>query len=442
MYSTNIYEWCHRLVMSAAAAGCEDSPEQGRVRREVAYSSIGPGLGGVAMDAATLRAWWAHKQGLDGSMRGVGPAEVLARTGWARSVAGAGPYLGLHARGGTTRQQVDAAMASLAIHELPAARGCTYVVPASDFALALRVAELFSGGEMRVARTVGVTDAEIDTLSRAIVDALAGGPLDPEELRAATGGAARSLGPAGKKKGLTTTLPIALGTLQVAGEIRRVPVNGRLDQQRYRYTLWRPNPKTGLDLSTEEANVELARRYFSWIGPASVAELQWFSGLGVKAARAAIAPLGLVPLPGDDGRLLLPDDLEMFRAFRVPTAASYAAISSLDGMVLLRRSVHDLLDDGDRGREVFSEKGTRPLGGLSDLPHHAILDRGRLVALWDYDVEAASVVWESLVAKDEALEQAVREVEAFVRNELGDARAFSLDSPKSRRPRLAALRRP
>lgn len=393
------------------------------------------------MDAATLRAWWGHRQGLDGSLAGRGAAEVLARTGWARSVGGVGPYLGIHARCGATRAAIDAAVAALEIHELPAARGCTYVVPASDFALALRVAEGFSGGEMRVARTVGVTDAEIDALCTAVVGALAKGAMEPDELRAATGGAVRSLGPEGKKKGLTTTLPIALGRLQVAGEIRRVPTNGRLDQQRYRYTLWRPNPKAALKLSAEEASVELARRYFSWIGPANASEFQWFSGLGVKAAKAAMAPLGLVPLPGDDARVLLPGDLEALRAFRVPASPGYAAVSSLDGMTLLRRGVRDLLDEADLGREVFGEKGTVALGGLSDLPHHAVFDRGRLVALWDYDADAARVAWAPLGTRSAALAAAVAEVDAFVRDQLGDARSFSLDSPKSRGSRLAALRR-
>jgi hypothetical protein len=37
------------------------------------------------------------------------------------------------------------------------------------------------------------------------------------------------------------------------------------------------------------------------------------------------------------------------------------------------------------GRAVTAEKGeSRPLGSLSDLPSHAILDRGRLVGLWEY----------------------------------------------------------
>src|SRR5687767_314764 len=39
-----------------------------------------------AMDIVTLRAWWAHRQGLDGSLAGAKPAEVLSRAGWARSV--------------------------------------------------------------------------------------------------------------------------------------------------------------------------------------------------------------------------------------------------------------------------------------------------------------------------------------------------------------------
>ena len=50
------------------------------------------------MDASTLQAWWAHRQGLDGSLTPATPAELLARSGWARSVAGVGPYLTLFSR--------------------------------------------------------------------------------------------------------------------------------------------------------------------------------------------------------------------------------------------------------------------------------------------------------------------------------------------------------
>ena len=102
------------------------------------------------MNEEKLRAWWWHRQGLDGTLKQASPTDVLEKTGWARSV----------------------------------------------------------------------------------------------------GGAARSLGPEGKTKGLTTTLPLALGNLQAEGEIRRVPTDGRLDQQRYRYAAWRPSCPWDSSLST------------------------------------------------------------------------------------------------------------------------------------------------------------------------------------------------
>src|SRR6185295_9127151 len=100
----------------------------------------------------------------------------------------------------------------------------------------------FGKGELNVAHKLGVTDKEIDKLCDAVLNALTEGPLDPNQIREATGNASRSLGEEGKKKGMTTTLPLALGILQAAGDIRRVPVNGRIDQQRYQYIAWRPNP--------------------------------------------------------------------------------------------------------------------------------------------------------------------------------------------------------
>src|SRR5437867_735749 len=162
------------------------------------------------MDESKLRAWWSHRQGLDGSLSAKTPAEILERTGWARSVGGVGPYLTLFARGAVSRTETEAAMEKLHIHELPSARGCTYVLPSGDFALGLRVGEGFDT-EMRTALKLGVTEKEIDKLCDAVVKVLAKGPLEPEGIRQAAGGAARSLGEEGKKKGLTTTLPIALG---------------------------------------------------------------------------------------------------------------------------------------------------------------------------------------------------------------------------------------
>ncbi len=391
---------------------------------------------------AALRAWWSAKQGLDGSLAGAAPGAVLARAGWSRSVGGAAPYLTLQSRADLSREAVDASVAGLEIYELPSARACTYVLPAEDFAFALKLASLSGGdNEMRVARKLGVTDAEIENLCVAVVSSLKKGPREPESIREACGGKVRNFGPEGAKKGLTTTLPIALGKLQLTGDIRRIPANGRLDQQRYRYTLWQPNPLNGFKLADDQAFITLARKYFEWIGPATVAEFQWFSGLGVKAAKAAVEPLGLVPLHEGSDRLISPRDRDALLSFKPPKDPCYSLVSSLDGIVLHRRDVRSLVEDSDLEREVVGEKGLRHLGGLTDLPSHGIFDRGRLIGLWEYDTTAGEIVWMSFSKPDAALKAEVRRVEEYVRTQLGDARSFSLDSPKSRAPRLAAIRK-
>jgi len=394
------------------------------------------------MDDSRLRAWRFQRQGLDGSLAGRPPASVLQQSGWARSVGGVGPYLTLHARAGTSRQQADAAAANLEIHELPAARGCTYVVPAADFAIALRCGQGFSDeSTMRTARKLGVTDAEIETLSAKIVSALGKAVLDPEEIREAVGGAVRNLGEEGKKKGMITTLPVALGFLQSSGEIRRVPVNGRLDQQRYRYARWDPSPLSTCKLSRDEALAEMARRFFRWIGPASIAEFQWFSGLSAKAAKAVTADLGLVPFEEGSDRLMFPSDRDALDSFTMPKEPQYAMVSSLDAFFLLRREIRSLIVAADAERSVFIEKDQQPMGSLADLPSHALLDRGRLIGLWEFDPQDGSIALDCFIKKDKALTNAVNAMERYVKDELGDARSFSLDSPKSRAPRIAALRK-
>src|ERR1017187_5234696 len=84
---------------------------------------------GSAMTGSLIQAWWCHRQGLDGSLAGASAAQVLERCGWARSVGGCSPYLALQARAGLSREAVDAAVLANEIHELPAVRGCTYIVP-------------------------------------------------------------------------------------------------------------------------------------------------------------------------------------------------------------------------------------------------------------------------------------------------------------------------
>jgi hypothetical protein len=373
-----------------------------------------------------LRAWWWHRQGLDGSLAKATPAEVLERTGWARSVGGSNPYLTLFARSGTSRADADEAVSAMDIYELPSARGCTYVLPKVHFGLGLRVGEGAPEADLRVLEKLGVTRKEVDKLCAAVLDALpAKGSLDPAQLRDKLGDAVRNLGEEGKKKGATTTLPAALGLLQAQGLIRRVPVNGRLDQQRYSYAKWTRPPFDG------DAAQELARLYFDWIGPAAVGQFRWFSAFSAATTKAALPELTEV-----QGLLLPPALLAEFEAYRAPRKPVYNLLAGIDALILLRRDHHALIDV-----DVTVPGDSKSLLNQPDLPDHPIVDRGRVAGLWQYDADAGRIVsWVFDGKRDKALGEAIEKTEAFIRNELGDARSFSLDSPKSRAPRLAALR--
>jgi hypothetical protein len=381
-----------------------------------------------------LRAWWSHRQGLNAVSPSAKPSAVLARSGWARSVGGCGPYFTLFSRAAIGRETADRAQAALEIHELPSARACTYVVPAEDFALALSLAQSAGDGEMRVAEKLCVTVKEIDKLCAAVRAALEKGPLDPDSIREACGKTARSLGPEGQKKGLSSTLPVALGNLQRSGDIRRIPVSGRLDQQRYQYALWRPNPLQNAKLEPAQAAAELAKRFFGWIAPASAADFQAFAGIGVKAAKAAIEPLKLEAIYPESDMLIAPSERDAFEAFTPPKDPCYRLVINLDSSMLLRRDLSILLDPKDAKHPLL------PPDLLAPVQSPVILDRGRIVGLWEYDPAGESIAYTAFVRQDSLLTEAVVKTEEYIRSQLGDARTFSLDSPKSRAPRIAALR--
>lgn len=388
-----------------------------------------------------LRAWWFHRQGLDGSLADASPAQVLQRSGWSRSVGGIGPYLTLFARARTSRAATDAAVAATDILELPSARGCTYVLPASDYATGLTVGRESAEVPIKQAEKLGVTAKEVDELCQRVLEALKSGPLDPDAIRPKVGDAARSLGEAGRKKGISTMLPLALGRLQATGDIRRIPQDGRLDRQRYRYALWTPGPLAKWRGTRESALQDLARLFFGWVGPATAAEFQWFSALGAKAAREVVATLALVPCERGSDRLLLEEDLAAFTKFKVPSGPQYAVVSGLDAISAARRDVQGLVDDEDRAHIVVEDASRVALGTLRDLPSHALLDRGRVIGLWEYDPAEEAIVWSTFDGtKPKSIRALVDETAAWIRADLGDARSFSLDSPASRAKRIAALR--
>lgn len=387
-----------------------------------------------------LRAWSWHRQGLDGSLAGESPAVVLAKVGWARSVGGANTYLTLFARARTRREELDRLVAAREIHELPTARGCTYVLPAADFAWGLQVGRGAAEAEVKVLGRLGVAREEIEQLAEAVLVVLRAAsaegspPMDPRALKEALGSKVRNMGEEGKKKGSSTTLPAALGLLQAEGRIRRVPVNGRLDQQRYSYAVWDLSA-TGED--DDAVRARLVEQYLTWTGGATLGQLRWFSAFTVAQSKKALGTVGAVEIETAGGEMLwmMPVDVELLAEFTVPEGEDIHLLSGSDSLVLLRRNSSDLFDEVGAAA-VQGMKGSALAADLSD---HPIVDRGRIIGLWQYDPENTRIAWWSFEPASAAVRERIALVEAWIRDDLGDFRSFSLDSPKSRAKNIAAL---
>lgn len=364
----------------------------------------------------------------------------LVTNGWIRGVGSCTPYIHFFTRGGRTREDVDQAVANLDIHELPAARGCTYIVPKHHFALALALAQHPSDepkmdtGE----RKLGFTWEQIDSLKAAVLDALKSGPADPGQLKEALGDKVKSYGADGKKYGITTDLPGTLQRLQKEGKIRRIPLDGRLDNERYAYALWPDNPLDGFSFSKPEVQAQLAEVYAYSTSPFTLEEFLWFSGFSKRDAVAALQADKISSY--DEGYYIHKDNIEIFEEFQADPKPNPQFLTCLDNLILLTRNLALHIDETDHPLIAQIEGKAFATGGLADLANHPIFDRGRLVGLWAYDEPNQELVYTAWASDKDLITQRAAETQTFIQEQLGDARSFSLDSPKSREPRIKSLR--
>jgi hypothetical protein len=168
-----------------------------------------------------------------------------------------------------------------------------------------------------------------------------------------------------------------------------------------------------------------------------VKQTQWFTGFTVVQTKAALAAASAVEVSVAIGGTLwmLPEDRDALADFQAPVEEQIQLLAGTDSLVLQRRNSADLLDDEDKGKKVLDST----LALQADLPDHPILDRGRIIGLWQYDPGRERVAHWVFGNATAAVKRRIGEVEEFIREDLGDFRSFSLDSPQSRQRRIDAL---
>ncbi|MFM9872575.1 MAG: DNA glycosylase AlkZ-like family protein [Fimbriimonadaceae bacterium] len=394
------------------------------------------------IDPVKLRAARSAVQGLESSIFDTAPFPLrcgeISRGGWIRGVGSCTPYFHARSRVGMGSQELDQAVAEQKFQELPAARGCTYIVGWKHFDIALAFAH-FPGDELKLEaaeRRLGVTQEQLKILESNVQSCLKTGSADPRQIREELGDKVTSYGDEGKKFGLSTDLPSALRRLQLKGKIRRVPTNGRLDNERYTYVLWPDSPLTVFEKTKSELHKLIASLYFGWIGPATIYEFQWFTGFSKRTAIAAIQGANLLEVaPG----YFLPNHRH-FDSSKIYSTPNPQFLTCLDNLIMLTRNLALHIDETDRPLVAQIEGKPIPKGSLFDLDNHPIFDRGRLVGLWAYDQPSQELVYTAWGSDKDLIAQRAAETQTFVKEQLGDARSFSMDSTKSRQPRINLLR--
>jgi hypothetical protein len=409
----------------------------------------------LAVTLEQARAFWCAKQGLSPYIAAP-VASVVERTGWLRTLGGVDVYLAARARCPDMRRaDLDTAVTRGELNVLPAARGCIYLVPERDRALALSFAASLSRPRVeRELEQVGMSWRELEALSQLVLDALSMSPMTTSALRKALPeGAVRSLGEAGKKLGMSSPLPAVLRELEFDGRIERTLEDGRLDTERYVWRVAPPGRREQILAVPEDAVARLAgvaRRFLEMSGPVSIKELATWSGAGQRECKAALETLPAVPVSIEGMRDLawvLDSDVDALSAACPPGDADFAFLAVADNLAVVYGGPAVFVDPSHHDRPVQSWAGGArqvPLGEARYLGHRMLLLGNRVVGFWEYDPEETEIMCRTLDPLPSELGRRLIEdsesLAAFLRDDIGHGRSFSLDTDEDLHQRAQALR--
>ena len=167
--------------------------------------------------------------------------------------------------------------------------------------------------------------------------------------------------------------------LSQTGTLCLGPTDGERDQLFVRLDDWIAEPRR---LDREEALAELARRFFTGHGPATVQDLCRWSATGVREVRAALAEVG------DGLETVTVDGTDFFMDPAAPDRRA-AAGDEADEVLLLPGFDEFVLGYADRGAVLAAEHAERIVPGRNGMFRATVVHRGRIVAVWKWSGSGA-----------------------------------------------------
>jgi hypothetical protein len=162
--------------------------------------------------------------------------------------------------------------------------------------------------------------------------------------------------------------------LSQTGTLCLGPTDGNGDQLYVRLDGWIPEPRR---LEPEQAHAELALRFFTGHGPATVQDLVRWSGSTAKQIRAGLAEVR------DELEAVTVDGTEYLLDPETPDRLA-AATSEADGVVLLPGFDEFVLGYGDRAAVLPAEFAQRIVPGNNGMFRPTVVYRGQVVGTWKW----------------------------------------------------------
>ena len=165
---------------------------------------------------------------------------------------------------------------------------------------------------------------------------------------------------------------------------------------------WAPGSR---DLPREEALAELARRYFTSHGPATVHDFAWWAGITVTEAR-----LGL-----DGAKPALIAETVEGKEYWLPADTRTPALDNGPGVVLLPGFDEYLLGYKDRGAVLAAEHAQKIVPGNNGIFRPMIVIGGQVVGTWARRLtkKAAQVTLQPFVPLDGTDDQVIEAARAY-----------------------------